>query len=373
VNNAIKLLLIVFFIFCIGLVMIFGASSGEILDLASSRSLYAASIKQVLFSLIGVFAAIITYVLGWRRFVEYGRPLLYFGIFLLFLVFIPGIGVTANGARRWISFGGLTLQPSELIKYLVPLYLVAVFHNNRNMGSRNEFFKAIVPVTFAILLILLQPDNGTAGVIVVTAGIMILFLRVPVRFWLPLALIALVTITLFAWNSKYVRARLASYMSGKDIKGKGHQPYQAKIAAGSGGMFGVGIGKSRQKLSYLPEAQNDYIAAIYAEECGFLGMLLLILLYILLTYYGLKISLLTEEQPAILLGSSVVFLFSFQAFMNLGVVSGLLPSTGLNLPFFSQGGSSLMANMSALGLLLSCGATNWTLDGRGVKLWKKEL
>lgn len=339
--------------------MIFGASSGEIIDLTSPRSMYAASIKQLLFSLLGVGSALITYTLGWKRLLEFGQPLLYAGIFLLLLVFIPGIGVSANGARRWLSFAGMSIQPSEFIKYIVPLYLIAKFSHGKHLRDRTQFLKTLAPVGIAVLLILLQPNNGTAMVISLTAGILILFMRVPLRFWLPLALISIVIVGCFAWSSGYVRARLASYMNpGKDVKGKGHQPYQAKIAAGSGGFWGVGIGKSRQKLSYLPEAQNDYIAAIYAEECGFIGVFTLITLYLLLAYYGLKISLSAKEPAAIFIGSTTVFLITFQAFMNLGVVSGLLPSTGLNLPFFSQGGSSLMANMSGLGLLLSCGIRN---------------
>ena len=139
-----------------------------------------------------------------------------------------------------------------------------------------------------------------------------------------------------------------------DIRGRGHQPYQAKIAAGSGKLMGKGPGNSLQKLSYLPEAQNDYIAAIYAEEFGFLGMIVLITLYMLVAYFGFSVAISTADQVGLCVAASFTFLISFQAFMNLGVVSGLLPSTGLNLPFFSQGGSSLIVNMMAISLISSC-------------------
>jgi cell division protein FtsW len=138
-----------------------------------------------------------------------------------------------------------------------------------------------------------------------------------------------------------------------DLKGKGHQPYQAKIAAGSGQLLGRGPGNSLQKLSYLPEAQNDYIAAIYAEEFGFLGIVTLIVLYMIIAYVGFYIAHICQDRNGLYFATAITFLICFQAFMNLGVVSGLLPSTGLNLPFFSQGGTSLMANIAGLGLLLN--------------------
>ena len=157
----------------------------------------------------------------------------------------------------------------------------------------------------------------------------------------------------FASQLPYVTARLNVYLHPElDLKGKGHQPYQAKIAAGSGGMLGRGPGNSLQKLSYLPEAQNDYIAAIYAEEFGFMGVIVLLALYSAIAYIGFYAALHAADRAGFYFGGAVLFLICFQAFLNLGVVSGLLPSTGLNLPFFSQGGSSLMANLVGISFLL---------------------
>jgi len=188
----------------------------------------------------------------------------------------------------------------------------------------------------------------------VTLATLFLLVNIPFRFWaIPLA-VFFVLGGAVAYHLPYVKARLEVYMNPElDLKGKGHQPYQAKIAAGSGGLFGKGIGNSFQKLSYLPEAQNDYIAAIYAEESGFLGTVFLILAYMIIAYLGFSIAYCSNSLEACCYGAVITFLISFQAFMNLGVVSGLLPSTGLNLPFFSQGGSSLMANLMGIGCLLS--------------------
>ena len=140
-----------------------------------------------------------------------------------------------------------------------------------------------------------------------------------------------------------------------DLRGKGHQPHQAKIAAGSGQMWGKGIGESLQKLEYLPEARSDYIAAIFAEECGFVGIMGLIFLYMLIGFCGFHIATSAQDIEGFYVASIFTFLICFQAFLNLGVVSGLLPSKGTNLPFFSQGGSSLLANMMAVSILLRVG------------------
>jgi cell division protein FtsW len=205
-----------------------------------------------------------------------------------------------------------------------------------------------------MLLILVEPNNGTVGVIALTLIMLCGLTQISVKYWaIPLLAMCLVG-GLFAYNLAYVSARLKVYWNPElDLRGKGHQPYQAKIAAGSGKLWGKGPGNSLQKLSYLPEAQNDYIAAIYAEEFGFIGMMVLIALYMVIGYVGFFIAYGANDRGGFFLAASITFLFSFQAFMNLGVVSGLLPSTGLNLPLFSQGGTSLIANLSGLGLLLN--------------------
>ncbi len=178
--------------------------------------------------------------------------------------------------------------------------------------------------------------------------------KISFKYW-ALPLLACVAIgCVSVYHLPYAQSRLKVYWNPElDLKGKGHQPYQAKIAAGSGRLWGKGPGNSLQKLSYLPEAQNDYIAAIYAEEFGFMGIAFLIFLYMSLAYLGFNIANAAVDRESFYLAASVTFLISFQAFLNLGVVSGLLPSTGLNLPFFSQGGSSLMANALGIGILLN--------------------
>ena len=158
----------------------------------------------------------------------------------------------------------------------------------------------------------------------------------------------------FAANMPYVKERLKVYVNPEsDIYGKGHQPYQAKIAAGSGYIFGKGLGNSIQKHNYLPEARSDYLAAIFAEEFGFVGIFFLILAYMTIAFFGFYIAFHAADREGAYLATMITFLICFQAFFNLGVVSGLLPSKGIALPFFSQGGTSLLVNISALVLLLN--------------------
>lgn len=342
-------------LYATGLLMIFDASSGEMVDLLSSQSHYAGVVRQLIWGVCSMGAAAAAYKLGWKWF--YDRASLWYVLLvvLLLCVFVPGIGVRANGARRWVGVHGLTIQPSEFVKIILPAYFVFLCAQDPSVFQRfGSYVRVLGKMALPIILIVLEPNNGTAGVIALTIGVMTLVVGIPARFWsIPLCVAAL-ALGVFAASSGYVQRRISTYLHPEcDIKGKGHQPYQAKIAAGSGGLFGRGPAKSMQKLSYLPEAQNDYIAAIFAEEFGFVGISLLMGVYVWLLHEVWRTLRRLVVPEAFAWGMAIFFLVSFQTFMNLGVVSGLLPSTGLNLPFFSQGGSSLLANAIGIGLLLS--------------------
>lgn len=342
-------------IFVMGLVMIFDTTSAEVLDHALAKSTHQALLKQILYACTGLGLAFAAWWTGYRRFLAWSPYLLVLFTFLLVLVLIPGIGKEVNGSKRWISLAGFSFQPSEFVKYLVPAcFIHYMINKNGEDIELPEFLRLMGKLFIPIVLILIEPNNGTAGVVALTLVVMCVMTCIRFKYWaLPLGILVLVG-AFSAYNLPYVSARLKVYLHPElDLKGKGHQPYQAKIAAGSGKLVGRGPGNSLQKLSYLPEAQNDYIAAIYAEEFGFLGILGLILLYMLIAYTGFYIAYSAQDREGLYLATVVTFLICFQAFMNLGVVSGLLPSTGLNLPFFSQGGTSLMANVMGLGLLVN--------------------
>jgi cell division protein FtsW len=337
-----------------GLIMIFNTTSAEVLDLALTRSTHQALFKQILYACVGFILATSVWKIGYRRLIDWSPYLFTFFCVLLVLTLVPGIGREVNGSRRWIFLGRFSFQPSEFVKYIVPAFMIhRLLLIDPSQMPFKHFLKLIGILAIPIFLILIEPNNGTAGVIGLMIVSVCVLARIRFKYWAVPLLTFIAVGIVSAYHLPYVSARLKVYLHPElDLRGKGHQPYQAKIAAGSGHLFGRGPGNSLQKLSYLPEAQNDYIAAIYAEEFGFIGVMCLIFLYMLIGFVGFFIAHTAEDLCGFYFASVITFLICFQAFMNLGVVSGLLPSTGLNLPFFSQGGTSLMANIMGLGLLL---------------------
>lgn len=351
------LIVSVFALFVLGLIMIFSTTSAEVLDLDLQQSMHYALSRQIFYAAVGFFVGWFIWRMGYKWVLNLSPLLLLALTLLLGIVFVPGIGKVVNGAHRWIGVGGFTLQPSEFAKIVIPAWVIFQLRG-LDVASLGfwEFVKKTAWVGIPIFLILVEPDNATVGVIGIVLLILVVLAKVPAKYWgIPLVAGILVA-GVSAYQLPYVTARLQVYLNPElDLQGKGHQPHQAKIAAGSGQVFGKGPGNSWQKLSYLPEAQNDYIAAIYAEEFGFVGVAGLIMLYMAMAYFGYHIAHQAETLEGCHLAATMTFLIVFQAFLNLGVVSGLLPSTGLNLPFFSQGGSSLIANAICIGLILSVG------------------
>ncbi len=338
--------------------MIFNTTSAEGLE-KTHLPVYLSTLKQLIFSLVGISLGYTLYKIGYERLVE-KSPLLFMGtIFFLILVFIPKVGMYINGARRWVNVGGVSLQPSEFAKMIIPLFYIKMYARKNGFKSAKSFFLSQIPFMVMILLVILEPDNGTAAILLATLFVSYFITRVSFFYWLlPMSIFLVGGITL-ALSMKHVHDRIHVYLHPEaDLLGKGHQPFQAKIAAGSGGVWGRGLGESLQKFNYLPEARSDYIAAIYAEEFGFVGMLILILLYMTLAMLGFRIASRAQDEKGFFLASVFTFVLTFQAFLNLGVVSGLLPSKGTNLPLFSQGGSSLWGNIFLIALLLNISQTS---------------
>jgi cell division protein FtsW len=349
---SLSLFISVLCVFVLGLIMVFDASSAHAMESSLYHQTHRALLHQLFNFIVGVIICLPFWYMSYQDWIRFSPYLLIFLVISLFFVFVPGIGVRVNGASRWIVIGNFVGQPSEFVKIVMPLFYIqrVVTHQLGSVQLLKIFGVILIP----IFLVLIEPSNG----ITMTLGasfIVLLFLsRVSYRWWLWPILVFSMMGTIAVIKVPYVRGRIQSYLHPEqDLLGKGHQPFQSKIAAGSGGLLGKGLGKSLQKHNYLPEAQNDYIAAIFAEEQGFLGMCLLIFLYMFIGFLGFSIALKTREPKGAILAASLTFSFCLQAFLNLAVVSGLLPSTGLNLPFFSQGGSSLLANMIAVTLLLN--------------------
>ncbi len=299
-----QLLLATSILYTLGLVMIFNTSSAEAIDLLLDTKTHHALIKQLFYGLFGVSLAYAAYRIGHKKLFQL-TPTAYAAVLIfLVLVFVPGLGISANGSRRWVNVFGLSLQPSEFAKYIVGLYFAYCLSKVGTQLTFKKFTYILAASSIPIVLIVIEPNNGTAGVCCSVVAMLCFIASVPFRFWLvPFVCIALVG-GLFALQLPYVTKRLEVYVNPElDLRGKGHQPHQARIAAGSGGLFGKGLGKSLQKFSYLPEAQNDYIAAIFAEEFGYIGMLFLLGMYVWLGSIGFLVALTAQDKEGLYFAS----------------------------------------------------------------------
>ncbi|MDD6051558.1 MAG: putative lipid II flippase FtsW [Clostridiales bacterium] len=279
---------------------------------------------------------------------------------LLILVIIPGVGVYINGSRRWLSLGGLSFQPSELAKFAIVLYMATVLSYS---GPRIRcLWTGIVPmlivpgVTF--LLILEQPNLSTAGSIMIVSLILIIMAGARWRHILLMLVGGVAVGGFYAWSEPYRRRRLLSFRNPfAMMSDEGYQLSQSLIALGSGGLFGMGLGQGKQKFAYLPYPESDFIFAIVGEDFGLVGCAAVVALFALFVYAGLRISLACPDRYGCLLGAGITSMIGLQAFINMGVVTGILPTTGLPLPFFSAGGTSVSMIMAAVGILLSISRT----------------
>ena len=337
-----------------GVVMIYSASAIVAAD--RFRDPYYFLKRQVFWAALGCGALWIALRNDYRRLEKIVLPLLGLSAVLLVLVLIPGLGVSINGSRRWLRLGALSFQPAELAKLALVVYLAAFLARKRD--ELDDFWHGVVPPlavggTLAAL-VLLQPDLGNAiTLLVLTVGL--LFLAGARTSWLAmLAVPALPLAALAVWIAPYRMRRVFAFLDPwQDPRGSGFQIIQSWLAFGSGGALGRGIGESRQKLFYLPEAHTDFIFAIVGEELGFIGASAVVLLFVALIWRGLRIGLRAADPFGAYLALGITVLVATQTLVNLGVVTGLLPTKGLPLPYLSFGGSALLVTMLGTGVLLN--------------------
>ena len=281
-------------------------------------------------------------------------------LLLLVAVLIPGVGKGVNGARRWISLGVMNFQPSELAKLAVLLY--AADYMVRKMDVKEHFFRAVAPMGAAVaiigLLLLAEPDMGAFMVIAVIAMGILFLGGVNARMFFLIAAILLVAFVLMIAMSEWRRERIFAYLNPWDERhtlGKGYQLSHSLIAFGRGQIFGVGLGGSVEKLHWLPEAHTDFLLAVIGEEFGLLGVLTIIVLFLWLTRRVMHIgrqAIALDRVFAGLVAQGVGVWMGFQAFINMGVNLGALPTKGLTLPFMSYGGSAILMNLVAVAIVL---------------------
>jgi cell division protein FtsW len=339
-----------------GAVMVYSASSPP--GVLSGRGLGTGTfIRYVAFAALGLIAMQILSRGGVALLNERAlRVFLIGSCALLVLVLVPGFGKEVNGARRWFSAGPIQFQPSELVKLALVLYAARYLaDHHKRVGSR--LIPLITPIAIvagpACLLIVLEPDMGTALVIAFTLAALLLAAGVPARQLALLAVAGAAIALLFVLAEPYQRARLESFLNPWSSKSTtGFQAVQGQIALGSGGVFGVGLGRSVQKIFYLPEAPTDFILAVIGEELGLVGVGLVAVLYGLVGYAGFRTARRARDRYAKLLASGLTSLILCQGVLNIFVVLGLAPLTGVPLPFISYAPTNLCVMLAAVGLLL---------------------
>ncbi|MBI5221360.1 MAG: putative lipid II flippase FtsW [Candidatus Magasanikbacteria bacterium] len=289
----------------------------------------------------------------WRKisWLVYGGSVL-----LLALVFVPGVGATINGARSWISVAGFNFQPSEVSKFALIFFAAYLLTDKKR--NLHDWQMGLLPVLTllspAVLLVLVQPDVGTLSIMLVILFFMLFEAKVPKKYLFALGIMAMAVFIFLIFLKPYRLQRLTVFMHPElDPKGIGYQVNQAFLAIGSGGFWGRGVGQSVQKYQYLPEVNSDSIFAVVAEETGFLFSSAVVVLVVLVALRGFKIAKEADSEFGRLLTVGLVVWLAWQSFLNIGATVGVLPLTGVPLPFVSQGGSALMSELAAVGLILN--------------------
>lgn len=345
-------------LFTIGIIMI-SSSSTEYARRYFDDSFYLLK-KHLLHAMAGIVVLAFVMNIPFNKYQYLSYLLIFVNIILLILVLIPEIGFSAGGSRSWIDLGIFSLQPSEFAK--ISLIIFASDILVRKKKSINRFIHLVIPLLLisAIItyLIFLQPDLGTAVIIWLSLFVILFTGKVKFRHLLLILIIWLLIVGLYITKAEYRMERITSFLSeysgeDTDTNGDNYQLKQALIALGSGGIFGKGLGKSIQKLAYLPHPHTDFIFAVIGEELGLIGSLFVVVLYLVFAIAGMSLCLRTKNQLGKLLAVGITIYIVGQALINISVVSGLLPVTGVPLPLISTGGSSLITSLVSIGILLN--------------------
>ncbi len=349
-----SLAVIVTLLICIGIVMIYSSSGVYALQELGEKTYFLT--RHMIFLALGVLLMCAVMAVDYRHLKKITKPLVLVSLVLLVLVLVPGIGKASFGARRWFRMGPLNFQPSELAKLAVLIYMADFLARKQNRIS--NFWEGFLPPVLILgavcLLVVKQPDLGNS---VLTASIVLIMMFIAgarPRHIAVLGVMAAPALYFLVFRVPYRLARILAFLDPwEDSQGIGFQLSQSQIALGSGGVFGVGLGKSVQKLFYLPAAHTDFILSIIGEELGFVGAFIVVVLFMLLIWQGARIAKRTTDLFGYYLAIGIVSMIGLQAVVNIGVSIGALPTKGLPLPFISYGGSALIFNMVAVGLLLN--------------------
>ena len=311
--------------------------------------------QQALFIIIGLILMKIISKVNYRVYYEKANLILISCLFLMVLVLIPGIGTIRNGSRSWFGIGSFGIQPSEAAKLGLLIFISKYLSKSEKTGNSFKNFIPILIVVFIFfILIMLQPDFGTGMVLVLSVISLMFASGLDLKYFCYLIGTGVVGITFIILIAPYRMQRIISFLNPwKDPLGSGFQIIQSLYAIGPSGLLGIGFLNSRQKHFYLPEPQTDFIFSIICEEFGIVGAIIVLTLFALVVYFGLSIAIKQTDLFAKYLVYSIIFQIIFQAVLNLSVVVGIVPVTGVTLPFVSYGGSSLLVSMASIGIILN--------------------
>lgn len=348
------LLISVIIISLLGIVMIY--SSSYIWASYKYNDSFKYLKNQSLFFIIGVIIMILASKINYKNYFKYSNKILITCIILLILVLIPGIGSIRNGSRSWFGIGSFGIQPSEFTKLALIIFTSKYLSNNPN--SMKNFKKGVLPILFITIvifgIIMLQPDFGTGTILVMTIIGILFIAGLDIKIFIKFGILATIGVIGLIVVAPYRLKRILSFLDPwSDPLGSGFQIIQSLYSIGPGGLFGLGFGNSIQKHFYLPEPQTDFIFSIISEEFGFIGVIIISILFIIIFYNCLKISIKCTDLFGKYLSFGITFGLIFQTILNLSVVIGLIPVTGVTLPFLSYGGSSLIITMLSIGIILN--------------------
>jgi len=348
------LLIAVIIISLFGVLMIYSSSS--IWAEYKFNDPYKYLKSQSIFLLFGYITMLIISKLPYQKYKKYANIIFGICFIMLILVLIPGIGTVRNGSRSWFGIGGFGIQPSEFTKLELIIFTSKYLANNNR--DLKDIKKGVLPILTVLILvfglIMLEPDFGTGVVIVMTIVVLLFISGVKMNFFIKIGVIGIIGIVVLILVAPYRMERIVSFLNPwTDPLGSGFQIIQSLYAIGPGGLLGLGFGNSIQKHFYLPEPQTDFIFSIISEEFGFLGILIVSLLFITIIYCGFKIAMNSEDLFGKYIAFGITFGIAFQTILNLSVVVGLIPVTGVTLPFLSYGGSSLLISLTSIGILLN--------------------
>jgi len=348
------LLIPVICLMALGLVVVYSSSSPLASHQVGDANFYLK--RQVSYCMLGIVIMILAKNIPCTLYKKLVYPLLIFSLALLVLLFVPGLGHEVGGARRWLRFGSLSMQPTEVVKFSLAVFMA--YSMSKKGSGMASFSRGLVPHLFVagtvMALVVMQPDLGTA--VIIGCWLLVMLFVGGVRFDQVFATV-LVLIPVTFWLVLHADYRLKRWWAflrpWEDPDGIGFQIIHSFFAFGSGGILGAGLGNSKQKLFYLPEAHTDFAFSIVAEEMGLVGVTLFILLFGVVIVQGIRISLAAPDLYSSYLAFGLVCFIGIQVLVNMGVVMGLLPTKGLTLPFISYGGSSLIMNLFAAGVLMN--------------------